>query len=141
MERWRPIPGYEGRYEASDQGRVRSVDRQVRTVSRCGAVGVRTLRGQIIAPQEHSQGYRCLRLGGASKLVHALVLLAFVGPRPDGMQGAHGDGNRTNNKLTNLRYATPLENHDDRRKHGTSGAGQANANSRTSRERRAVCSG
>src|SRR3546814_16009402 len=44
---------------------------------------------------------------------------AFVGPRPDGMEVAHNDGDPLNNRLENLRYATPAENTDDKLKHGT----------------------
>src|SRR5690606_7975235 len=50
---------------------------------------------------------------------HCLVLAAFVSPRPDGMQGAHNDGNPANNKLANLRWATPKSNLADRVRHGT----------------------
>ena len=51
-------------------------------------------------------------------LVHRLVLLAFVGPCPPGMETCHKDGNSLNNKLTNLRWDTPKSNTEDRRKHG-----------------------
>jgi hypothetical protein len=51
--------------------------------------------------------------------VHHLVLEAFVGPRPAGHEAAHGDGDKTNNALANLRWATPKENAADRYRHGT----------------------
>jgi hypothetical protein len=50
--------------------------------------------------------------------VHVLVLEAFVGPRPPGMVCCHGDGDPTNNALSNLRWDTPQANHADRVKHG-----------------------
>lgn len=53
--------------------------------------------------------------------VHVLVLEAFVGPRPDGMEGCHNDGDPSNNRLSNLRWDTPLANWSDRRKHGRAG--------------------
>lgn len=127
MEQWRDIPGYEGRYQVSDLGRVRSLDRAVKTVSRCGNRSARVVRGVLLAPQKHSRGYVQYKLGGRIWLAHALVALAFIGPRPEGMEVAHGDGDKQNNAFRNLRYATPLENGDDRRKHGTSGAGEANS--------------
>jgi hypothetical protein len=52
-------------------------------------------------------------------MAHHLVLEAFVGPRPDGMQCCHGDGNRQNNSPGNLRWDTPLANSRDKQKHGT----------------------
>ena len=50
--------------------------------------------------------------------VHALMLAAFVGPRPEGMVTRHSDGNPANNRLTNLCYGTPAENAADRIRHG-----------------------
>jgi len=58
-----------------------------------------------------------------SRGVHCLVLAAFVGPCPDGMQGLHGDGNTHNNSLENLRWGTPLTNAEDRAGHGTTARG------------------
>jgi hypothetical protein len=56
--------------------------------------------------------------------VHSLVLEAFVGPRPDGMQCRHfPDRNPTNNRVSNLSWGTPLENANDRRVHGTIACG------------------
>lgn len=56
--------------------------------------------------------------------LHHLVLEAFVGPRPDGLEGCHGDGDFTNNSLDNLRWDTPLANADDKRRHGTLARGE-----------------
>jgi len=114
-EEWRPIPGWEGLYEASSLGRVRSLDR-------IDAKGARR-KGRVLRPGRAGYGYEfyCLSLNGAYSyhLGHALIALAFLGPRPDGMQIAHGDGSKTNNAVQNLRYATPTENQLDKRAHGT----------------------
>jgi hypothetical protein len=56
--------------------------------------------------------------------VHRLVLEAFVGPCPEGMEGCHNDGIRTNNRLENLRWDTPKNNQADRVKHGTDFRGE-----------------
>jgi hypothetical protein len=56
--------------------------------------------------------------------VHELVLTAFVGPRPVGMETCHNDGNPLNNHLTNLRWDTHQANQLDRNRHGTSNAGE-----------------
>ncbi len=57
--------------------------------------------------------------GAISRVIHALVLEAFVGPRPTGQQGAHGNGCSFDNRLTNLRWATPKENANDKEAHGS----------------------
>ncbi len=118
-ERWLPIPGFPG-YEVSDLGRVRSW----KTNSKCGrlrdAPVLRTLRPT-------PKGYRCLNLRQNGKtyprLVHRLVLEAFVGPRPDGMECRHLDGSRTNNVVANLEWATHQTNIDDTERHGTRARG------------------
>lgn len=56
--------------------------------------------------------------------IHRLVLLAFVGPCPDGMQGCHNNGNPDNNNLWNLRWDTPTANQADRKLHGTTYEGE-----------------
>src|SRR5690606_10033103 len=112
---WRDIPGYEGLYQVSDHGDVRGVDRVL-------ADG-RAWPSARLSPKAGSKGHLSVGLvkGGARKHfgVHCLVLAAFVSPRPDGMQGAHNDGNPANNKLANLRWATPKSNLADRVRHGT----------------------
>jgi len=66
-------------------------------------------------------GYRRAKMPGSKSgvMVHQLVLSAFVGPCPDGMQCCHNNGNRADNRLTNLRWDTPKSNSADRHKHGT----------------------
>jgi hypothetical protein len=118
QETWRPIPGHSG-YEVSDLGRVRSIDRAVIKMTRGRPVPHR-LKGRVLKPGTTGRGYLMVVLGhGGATYVHHLVLQAFVGPRPDGHEAAHGDGNRTNNRLVNLRWATPKENAADRYRHGT----------------------
>jgi hypothetical protein len=51
--------------------------------------------------------------------VHSLVILAFVGPRPDGEQVRHLNGNPADNRLTNLAYGTQSQNQQDSLRHGT----------------------
>lgn len=108
-EEWRPIPGYEGYYEASSHGRIRSVDR---VVSR-GNQSVR-LKGKILSPAPLSSGHLSLGLyknsKGARKAVHRLVMQAFIGECPEGMEVLHADDNPANNHLWNLRYGTRSEN-------------------------------
>ena len=104
-ERWRPVPGYEGEYEVSDAGRVRSVDRVVRATG-----GLRRYRGRMLHPHLTTAGYPEIRLcrAGAYKQirVHQVVAAAFLGERPDGLVVNHRDGVKTNNTPANLEYVT-----------------------------------
>ena len=106
MEIWRPVPGYEGRYEASNLGEVRS-----------------TLRGVLIARKDDRTDYRVVRLYDGEKrrklFLHAVIARTFHGPRPEGFQIRHLNGDPIDNQEGNLRYGTPRENALDRAKHGT----------------------
>lgn len=61
----------------------------------------------------------------SKQFIHRLVLLAFAGPCPPGKECCHGDGDTTNNRATNLRWDTPVENAADRSRHGTQVRGQS----------------
>lgn len=118
-ERWLPIPGYEGFYSVSDYGRVRSEARRI--VPRDGMPSY-MLRGKILKPSAYASGHVRVSLSRNSRIrsvtVHSLVLLAFVGARPQGADICHGDGNPLNNQLCNLRYDTRAENIADCKAHG-----------------------
>lgn len=83
----------------------------------------RRMRGRVLKTQTLNWGHQTVNLcgGGVQKhaLVHRLVMAAFVGPPPEGMQVCHNDGDPKNNRLGNLRYGTPSENMYDRGLHGT----------------------
>ena len=118
-ERWAPIPGYEGTYEVSDHGRVQSLDRTL-----VDATGRRqVVTGRILKQTPNTFGYRCVGLWcgnqRVTRAVHTLVLLAFVGPRPEGLEGLHRNGDSTDNRLSNLHYGTSSENTLDTVRHGT----------------------
>lgn len=99
QERWLPVPGYEGLYEVSDQGRILSHD----------------LRGKpgFLRPC-NNRGYRSVELkkGGVFRrmTVHKIVMLAFMGTRPDGFQVNHKNGIKDDNRFQNLEYVTASEN-------------------------------
>jgi len=61
---------------------------------------------------------------GHTRAIHRLVMEAFVGPKPEGMECRHLDGNRGNPRLENLVWGTPVENQADRNTHGTSNSGE-----------------
>ena len=125
-EQWRDIPGYEGFYQVSNIGRVRSVDRAiVRPTSRY------VVRGRVIKPQRRDKyGHQTVSLWknnkGKTAQVHALVMLAFVGERPDGMETRHLNGDPTDNRLENLAYGTKAENMEDAAKLGRYAAQKLN---------------
>lgn len=131
-ERWLPVPGYEGRYEVSDHGRVRSLDTQ--SVNQFGATS--TQPGKIRALWTDRRGYQHVTLyrDNAQKRhsVHVLMMLAFVGPRPEGMNVCHNNGNPSDNRLPNLRYDTQSSNQLDRVEHDTHVRGLRNPRNRHS---------
>ena len=102
-EEWRQIPGYEGLYDVSDFGRARSA-----------RDGHGTFIGRLLKPCMQRRGYYQFTLcnNGTRRTctAHRLVMAAFVGPRPDGKEVNHKDGDKANNRLDNLEYVTPSEN-------------------------------
>lgn len=115
-EEWRTVYGFEGGYEVSSHGRVRSIDRAV--VNKCGVV--KLLKGKILRPGIASNGYPSVALGrGSTKMIHALVACAFIGPCPVGQEVRHKDGDRKNPARFNLEYGTRGDNMNDAKKHGT----------------------
>lgn len=103
---WKKIPDF-ALYEVSDGGQVRN-----------------RVTGAVRKPYVDRDGYQRLRLyrngRAVNRSVHGLVLEAFVGPRPDGMEGCHGDGDKSNNSISNLRWDTHRANMGDLRKLGSS---------------------
>jgi len=132
-EEWRDIPGYEGEYQVSSYGNVRSLDRIL--TSRMPSRGYpRLAKGRLLKPQALSpHGYGYLYVGlrhNRNKHVSNLVALAFIGPKPNkSMEVAHNDGLPVNNRAQNLRYATASENANDKMIHGTWGIGEKCPNS------------
>lgn len=120
MENWLPVTGYEGFYEVSDHGQVRSVTRTNEYMPGRFRTEHGRLRKQ--SPHSNASGHPSVTLsrGGKRKthLVHHLVLEAFVGPRPEGLQGLHWDDVSTNNHLSNLRWGTRSDNGNDRVRNG-----------------------
>lgn len=113
-EEWRPVVGYEGRYEVSSQGRVRSVGREVKFGDRFRVVKPRIVRQYI-----SENGYLCVYVSREGEykrgwdrevVVHKLVLEAFVGARPGGCWASHLDDVKTDNRLVNLVWDTPRGN-------------------------------
>jgi NUMOD4 motif len=109
-EDWRPVPGYEGLYEVSRNGDVRSIPRP-------------STAGGIMRPGRTKKGYRHVALckNGRQKTwkVATLVAAAFIGSRPVGLDVCHNDGDSGNDCAGNLRYDTRGGNIADQVLHGT----------------------
>ena len=111
MEQWRDIDGFEGLYEVSDLGRVRSLDREVERLTRWGGLTLYRYKGHVLRLQRCSNKYYFVRLGkGRSHLVHRLVAAAFI-PGDTNLQVNHKNGIRNDNRAENLEWVTCSENH------------------------------
>ncbi len=99
--------------------------------------GIISTRWRQLRPSLNGRGYPYVYVGRTintkrqiRRTVHKLVLLAFVGPRPEGYECLHADGDKTNNRISNIRWGTPQENSDDKKRHGTVARGEKSGNSR-----------
>ncbi len=111
-EEWRPVAGYEGLYEVSSAGRVRSLDR-IMGMNASGSRS-RTVNGRILKPLQGTKGYPMVHLlnAGVARTIkiHRLVAVAFL-PNPTNLpQVNHLDKDVHHNDLTNLQWCTNLEN-------------------------------
>jgi hypothetical protein len=114
-EEWRSVVGFEGLYEVSDLGNVRSLSQL-----RWNGYGYYMTQPQFLRPGIASHGYPTVTLGrGNTRTVHSLVYDAFHGKLPIGCEIRHRDGNRKNPKKTNLTCGTRLQNIEDAFRHGT----------------------
>ena len=111
-EIWKSVPGYEGLYEVSNYGSIRSL---VRMLPTSRGNGVRRYGGRNFSPRIHANnGYVYVQLSRHGKhkghRLHKLIARAFLGERPPGYHIDHIDCDRTNNAAENLRYITCQEN-------------------------------
>ena len=121
-EQWLWVPGYEGRYMVSSEGRIASM------VDRNGW-GL-TVRGEplILTNKPYGHGYCVANLAGRCVKVHQAVLHAFVGPPPSGMEASHLNGIRHDNRLANLKWESRRDNFARKIEHGTAQRGTQNGN-------------
>lgn len=106
-EIWKEIPGYEGLYEVSNYGQIRSIKR----LEKCG--NKTRIRKERILKQSLRRGYLFVSLckNGEKEnvVIHRIVALLFI-PNPNNMPEVdHIDGNKINNKVSNLRWVTAME--------------------------------
>lgn len=120
-ELWKDIPGYGGHYQASDRGRVKSLQRVQRTYGgRQWTSAERILKPTRIERNGYMVVSMCMDGATKRRYVHDLVLTAFVGPRPSpGSHCCHGKEGPGVNAVGNLRWDSPGANVEDKREHGT----------------------
>jgi hypothetical protein len=115
-ERWLPVVGYESLYEISSEGNMKSMRFNPPRAMACG-----------LNREGYPQVGLCHRGDKRSKTfrVHRLVLEAFVGKCPDGMEALHGQGGRADARLDNLSWGTPKKNQgEDRARDHTTNRGE-----------------
>jgi len=125
LEEWKPIEGYEGFYEVSNLGRVRSVDRVVERKDG----KYKKCKGVLFKPGLQNKGYLYVNLAKEGKyktyLVHRLVAVAFLGQPPEGHVVCHGPKGKQCNKVSNLSWGTIQQNNGtDRLRDGTDNRGE-----------------
>lgn len=111
MEIWKDIEGYEGYYQVSNLGRVKSLERKVRNTLK----SYRIIKERILKPTPKKEGYLDISLNISQKrkhfYVHRLVASHFIGNPEKGMDVNHKDGNKKNNNVDNLEWLSRAENH------------------------------
>lgn len=112
-ENWRDIPGYEGLYQVSDLGNVKSLNRIVKH----STSGYLTLKEKLLKPRKSTQDRKYVDLN-KNKItkrfyIHTLVAQTFIGERPEGYDICHISGDNQDNRLVNLRYDTKGQNQID----------------------------
>ncbi|ARD98866.1 HNH endonuclease [Lactococcus lactis RTB018] len=111
-EIWKDIPGYEGKYQASNLGRIKSMSRMIYSKNQSKSFYWNS-QERILSPGRRDKcGHISVVLHNPKKSfgVHQLVMLAFEGPVPKGKCVLHSNGNPQDNRLSNLRYNTQSEN-------------------------------
>lgn len=127
-EEWKDIKGYEGLYQVSNWGRVRSLDRAFRDKRN----GRKVYKGKILKQHIRKDGYHELSLcnAGVQKTVkvHQLVLETFTGKKAEKnkLECRHLNGDKSDNRLANICWGNQEENYQDRRDHGTENDGTKN---------------
>lgn len=114
-ELWKSIKNFPD-YEVSDIGRIRSLKFGKIKILKPKLIGSKNNNYLSISAYKNLKRYNCK--------IHIAVLETFAGPRPLNHDVAHNDGNRFNNHISNLRWATRKENQNDKINHGTHVFGQ-----------------
>ncbi len=126
-ERWRPVRDFEGFYEVSNMGRIRSLARWVSARD-----GKRLIEGKVIDGSKSRAGYQKVELcAGPNRrycMIHQAVAEAFV--PGNGVLVRHLDGDPSNNCAENLAWGSFKDNEDDKRRHGRVPVGERHPNAK-----------
>ena len=133
FEQWLPVLGYEGLYQVSSTGRVRTL----RPAGGSGGGSRPRDSGGALRSGATQDGYRIVALYGhdrrrSMRRVHVLVLEAFHGPRPAGKVAGHMNAVRDDNRVENLRWLTPAENVAQREADGNTSRGERHGRAKVS---------
>ncbi len=113
-EKWKDIPEYEGIYQASTLGRIRSLDHRIVTNGNSKAIHERSSRGRVLVQREQNGGYLIVSISvnGYRKIctVHRLVAKTFIENPNNYRDINHKDGNKKNNKIENLEWVKHSDN-------------------------------
>lgn len=112
FEIWKDIPGYEGKYQASSLGKIRSLTRKIRTVSKKRKETLRTVKGSILKNDRkiNGAGYYGVSLGRKKyEMIHRLVAITFLGDKRH-LEVNHKNFNKLDNRVCNLEWVTPRQN-------------------------------
>lgn len=123
IEEWRPIPGFDGVYQASSLGRI---------------ISLRYGKTRIMKQTKRGDGYFKVNLfcnkRPVTRAVHVLCMLAFYGPPGEGQIVCHNNGNRADNRISNIRYDTYKGNAKDAEFHGTRLFGEKHPRAKLTKE-------
>lgn len=113
-EEWADIKGYEGWYQVSTMGRVRSVDRKIEQWSRYGHNIIRNVKGKVLSATDNGNGYLIVGLAknqqGENRYVHRLVAETFIENQENLPEVNHIDFDKHNNAIDNLEWVSRIEN-------------------------------
>lgn len=136
-ERWLPVVGFEGKYEVSDMGRVKSLARTITLFRHDGHTGQPMwinyqIKQRIMKLNKTKKNYLTVMLGckGPTRRVHQLVLESFIGPCPAGHEALHANDIKGDNTLSNLSWGTKSDNQRDAIRNGRSPIGEHRRNAK-----------
>lgn len=126
-ENWKWIKNYKGKYKISNLGRVKSVPRAIMVSGGGTRISSPRYLKPAVCPSGHLYVCLCKNTVKHNHYIHRLVLEAFIGPCPDGMECRHfPDRDPTNNRLDNIQWGSRLCNSKDKEIHGTKNNGENN---------------
>jgi hypothetical protein len=108
---WKPVVGFEGSYEVSSTGEIRSIDRDIEQMSSLGRLYKQRYKGKMLEQRLDRCGYLVVQLGGKSRKVHRIVAQAFHEKIDAYNQVNHKNGTKTDNSASNLEWCNCSENH------------------------------